>query len=83
VNLAPFIADLIDRSEDLIPADTDRIATRTLLLEELLLEYPDLDAHQRSQIVLSVVAQLIADDRFGWEFCGDISADDTALVDAD
>jgi hypothetical protein len=83
VNLAPLIADLIDRSEDLIPADTDRIATRTLLLEELLLEYPDLDAHQRSQIVLSVVAQLIADDRFGWEFCGDISADDTALVDAD
>ena len=83
MNLAPLIADLIDRSEDLIPADTDRIATRTLLLEELLLEYPDLDAHQRSQIVLSVVAQLIADDRFGWEFCGDISADDTALVDAD
>jgi hypothetical protein len=83
VNLAPIIADLIDRSEDLIPADTDRIAARTLVLEELLLEYPDLDAHQRSQIVLSVVAQLIADDRFGWEFCGDISADDTALVDAD
>ncbi len=83
MNLAPLIADLIDRSEDLIPADTDRIAARTLLLEELLLEYPDLDAHQRSQIVLSVVAQLIADDRFGWEFCGDISADDTALVDAD
>lgn len=83
MNLAPIIADLIDRSEDLIPADTDRIAARTLVLEELLLEYPDLDAHQRSQIVLSVVAQLIADDRFGWEFCGDISADDTALVDAD
>lgn len=83
MNLAPLIADLIDRSEDLIPADTDRIAASTVLLEELLLEYPDLDAHQRSQIVLSVVAQLIADDRFGWEFCGDISADDTALVDAD
>ncbi|MEI8090368.1 MAG: hypothetical protein WCG63_12340 [Opitutaceae bacterium] len=83
MNLAPLIVDLMDRSEDLIPADTDRIVAHTLLLEELSLEYPDLDAHQRSQIVLSVLAQLIANDRFGWEFCGDISADDTAMVDAD
>jgi hypothetical protein len=30
-----------------------------------------------------VLAQLAADDRFGWEFCGDISTDDLAAEDAD
>jgi hypothetical protein len=83
VNLSPFIADLLDRSEDLIPTNTDRAAARTLLLDELSLEYPDLNALQRGQIVLSVLAQLTANDRFGWEFCGDISADELAPDDAD
>ena len=83
MNLAPFIADLLDRSDDLIPANSDQVAARTLLLEELSLEYPDLNPPQRSQIVSSVLAQLAADDRFGWEFCGDISTDELAAEDAD
>lgn len=83
MNLAPFIADLLDRSDDLIPANTDRVAARTLLLEELSLGYPDLNPLQRGQIVWSVLTQLTADDRFGWEFCGDISADDLAAEYAD
>jgi hypothetical protein len=83
VNLAPLIADLLDRSEDLIPEKTDRVAARTLLLDELALAYPDLSPRQRGQITQSVLTQLAAEDRFGWEFCGDISADEPNPEDAD
>ncbi len=83
MNLAPFISDLFDRSDDLIPAKTDQLTARTLLLDELALEYPDLNPLQRGQIVVSVLAQLSADDRFGWEFCGDISAEEPTAEDAD
>jgi hypothetical protein len=83
VNLVPLIADLLDRSSDFLPENTNRDTARTLLLDELSLEYPDLSPLQRGQIAHSVLAHLTADDRFGWEFCGDISADENELQDAE
>lgn len=83
MNVTPLIADLLDRSTDLLPDNTTRDTARTLLLNELSLEYPQLSSLQRSQITHRVLAHLTADDYFGWEFCGDISADENEPNDAD
>jgi hypothetical protein len=77
------MTDLVERADELFPAGSDRTAVRLALVEELSLEYPGLAARERAPIVAGVIAQLEADDYFGWEFCGDSFAEEPELEDAD
>lgn len=76
-------ADLTTRAEDLLAGVADRTVARTRLLEELALDYPDLTAAHRAEIVTGVIAALAHDDFFGWEFCGDPFAEEPEPADAE
>jgi hypothetical protein len=76
VTIQTLIIELTTRADDVLAGVTDRTIARALLLDELTLDYPDLTAHHRSEIVTGVLAALEADDFFGWEFCGDPFADE-------
>jgi hypothetical protein len=73
---AALIADLVARAEALLPGVTDRAVARTLLAEELALEFPQLGATVRHEIVAGAIAALEQDEFFGWEFCGDPFAEE-------
>ncbi len=77
-----LIADFTTRADDLLAGVTDRTVARARLLEELTLDYPDLTAAHRAEIVAGVIAALAHDDFFGWEFCGDPFAEEPAPADA-
>ncbi len=78
-----LIAELTARADDLLAGVTDRPSARTILLEELTLDYPDLTAVHRAEIVAGVITALENDDFFGWEFCGDPFTDEPELADAE
>jgi hypothetical protein len=76
VTIRTLIAELTPRADDVLAGVTDRTVARTRLLEELALDYPDLTAGHRAEIVAGVIAALEVDSFFGWEFCGDPFADE-------
>jgi len=78
-----LVNELFARSEDLLTGIAGRTAARSMLLEELALDYPAIPARARAEIVTGVITLLDADDFFGWEFCGDPFADEPEEIEAD
>jgi len=71
-----LVNELFARSEDLLTGIAGRTAARSMLLEELALDYPTIPARARTEIVTGVIHLLDADDFFGREFCGDPFAEE-------
>ena len=78
MHLPSIISEIADQADDFLAGAKDRAQGRAGIQELLTMDYPELSAADRTEVVEGVMQILEAEEFFGTEFVGDPFADEDA-----